>query len=47
MVVTLGGNVGDPGVPTTYVEDVDGRAPRGPTSVYGPKVCCDLHRQFR
>jgi hypothetical protein len=69
MVGSLGGDAGDLGVPTTYLEDVDGgplevmletreRPPPilktsmagslgGPTTIHGPKVCCDMHRQHR
>jgi hypothetical protein len=45
MEAPLGGGARDPGVPTTYVEDVDGGPPRevqSPSMV--PKLCCDLHR---
>jgi hypothetical protein len=47
MVGTLGGDVVDPGAPTTYPEDVSGGPLAGPASVHGPKVCCDLYMQHR
>jgi hypothetical protein len=44
MMTPLEDDAGDPGAPITYLEDIDGGALGGSTSVHGPKVCCDLHR---
>jgi hypothetical protein len=42
MVGPLRGAVGDLGVSTTYVRDVNDGPPESSVSVHGLKMCCDL-----
>jgi hypothetical protein len=44
MADPLGGAIGDPRVPTTYVGDVDGAPLGGPVSIRCLKMYCDLCR---